>query len=57
MSEQQKQEEKPIRQIIMESEEDRLKRHIYRTDKEKLQAFTLMLRRGLMFKRAKITHK
>lgn len=46
---------KPL--IIFETELDRLKRHINRTDKEKLQAFTQMLRRSIMFKRAKITHK
>lgn len=45
------------RQILIETEEDRLKRHIYRSDKEKLQAFTKMLRRGIMLKNAKITHR
>lgn len=45
------------RKVIIETEEDRLKRHIYRSDKEKLQAFTKMLRRGIMLKNAKITHK
>ena len=44
-------------QIKMETEEERLLRHIYRTDKEKLEAFSQMLRRAIMLKRAKITHK
>jgi len=44
-------------QVVIETEEDRLKRRIYRSDKEKMQAFTKMLRRGIMMKNAKITHK
>jgi hypothetical protein len=39
------------------SEDERLRRDIYRPDKEKFLLFTQMLRRNVMFKNAKITHK
>jgi hypothetical protein len=40
-----------------ESETERLRRDIFRSDMEKFQLFTQMLRTNAMFKRAKITHK
>ena len=43
--------------IVVESEEDRLRRNIYLPDKEKYQMFVAMLRRNVMLKRAKVTHK
>lgn len=57
MSEQQKEKEKPQLQIVVESELDRLKRDVYRSDKEKFELFCLMLKRSAMYKRAVITHK
>jgi len=38
-------------------ETERLRRDIYRSDKEKFQLFAQMLRRNAMLKKAKITHK
>lgn len=40
-----------------DAERERLKRDIYRSDLEKLQLFTQMLRRNALFKKAKISHK
>ncbi|MES2455322.1 MAG: hypothetical protein V4594_07275 [Bacteroidota bacterium] len=39
------------------SEEDRLKNDVFRSDMEKLQLFTKMLRSNAILKRAVITHK
>lgn len=38
-------------------ERERLKRDIYRSDIEKLQLFTRMLRQNALFKKAKVIHK
>lgn len=43
--------------IIQETELERLKRDIYRSDMEKFLLFTQMLRRNTMLKKAKITHR
>ena len=43
--------------FIEESEMERLRRNVFRTDKEKFLLFTKMLRTNMMYKRAKITHK
>lgn len=40
-----------------ETEEERLRRDVFRSDKEKFLLFTQMLRTNAMYKRAKITHK
>lgn len=42
---------------IPDWERERIKKNINRSDMEKFQLFTQMLRRGIMLKRAKITHK
>ncbi len=42
---------------LPDPELERLKRDIYRSDKEKFLLFTQMLRRGIMLKQAKVTHK
>jgi hypothetical protein len=39
------------------SEEERLRKDIYRTDLEKLHLFSQMLRINNLFKKARITHK
>jgi hypothetical protein len=57
MSEQQKEKEKPQLQIVVESELDRLKRDIYRSDKEKYLLLMQRFRRNAMFKKAVITYK
>lgn len=57
MSEKQKEKEKPQPPLIKESELDRLKRDIYRSDKEKYLLLIQMFRRNAMFKKAIITHK
>jgi hypothetical protein len=43
--------------MVSLSEEERLRRDIYRPDMEKLRLFTQMLRTNALLKRAKITHK
>jgi len=43
--------------LVPKTDEERLREDIYRSDMEKLQLFTRMLRRNAMFKNAKITHK
>jgi len=43
--------------FIEESETERLRRDVFRPDKEKFLLFTKMLRTNMMYKRAKITHK
>ncbi|HEY4288160.1 MAG TPA: hypothetical protein VGN00_13735 [Puia sp.] len=40
-----------------ESETERLRRDIYRPDREKLKLLTQMLHANALFKKAKITHK
>lgn len=42
---------------LPDPELERLKRDINRSDKEKFLLFAQMLRRGVMLKQAKITHK
>jgi hypothetical protein len=39
------------------TEEDRLRKDIYRPDMEKLHLFTQMLRINNLFKKARVTHK
>ena len=48
---------KPVTVLVHMSEEDRLRRDIYRPDMEKLQLFTKMLRTNALLKKAIITHK
>jgi hypothetical protein len=43
--------------VINESEDERLRRDIYRPDMEKFQLFMQMLRNNAVYKKAKITHK
>lgn len=43
--------------IEIETEEQRLRRNIFRSDMEKFQLFTKMLRANALYKRVKITHK
>jgi hypothetical protein len=43
--------------ILTESDEERLRRDIYRSDKEKFELFVTMLRRNKFYSRAKVTHK
>lgn len=40
-----------------DAEEQRLRKDVFRSDMEKLQLFTKMLRTNALFKKAKITHK
>lgn len=40
-----------------ESEEDRLRRDVFRSDLEKFHLFTQMLRRNAMIKKATIQHR
>jgi len=42
---------------IIESENDRLRRDIFRPDMEKFKLFTQMLRTNKLYNRAKVTHK
>ncbi len=42
---------------ISGDELERIKRNVYRSDLEKLQLFTQMLRRNYYYKRAKVIHK
>ena len=42
--------------FVAKSEEEKLKEDIFRSDIEKLQLFTLMLRRNASLKKAIITH-
>lgn len=46
-----------IQKNKIETEEERLRRDIYRSDLEKFQLFTRMLRRNELFKKAVIKHK
>ncbi|WP_295653725.1 hypothetical protein [uncultured Mucilaginibacter sp.] len=39
------------------SEDDRLRRDIYRSDKEKFLLLVQMFRNNALYKRAKVTHK
>ena len=39
------------------AEKERIKRDVYRSDVEKLNLFTRMLRQNIFFKKAKIIHK
>lgn len=57
MSSQEQDKDKPKLPLVHESESDRLKRDIYRSDKEKYLLLMQMFRRNAMFKRAVITHK
>lgn len=43
--------------MTIQSETDRLRADIFRSDKEKLQLFTKMIRNNAIYSRAKITHK
>jgi hypothetical protein len=43
--------------LSLESELQRLRRNIYRSDIEKLSIFTKMLRRNALLSKAKVTHK
>jgi hypothetical protein len=47
---------KPVQNSIL-TEEERLRKNIYRSDMEKLRLFTKMLRTNALFKKAVITHK
>ena len=49
-------ENSPTYGFVAKSEEEKLKEDIFRSDIEKLQLFTLMLRRNASLKKAIITH-
>lgn len=59
MSEKKKNDRQTARQIVLVSadETERLRRDIYRSDIEKLQLFTQMLRTNNLLKKVKVTHK
>jgi hypothetical protein len=42
---------------IKDADMDRLRKDIYRSDKEKLTLFTKMIRRNALYKKAIVTHK
>ena len=44
-------------QVTIESDLDRLRRDVYRSDKEKFILFAQMLRAQARYKKVKITHK
>ncbi len=50
-------EDAPVYGFAHKSEDEKLKENIYRSDKEKLLAFTKMLRLSAMLKKATVTHK
>jgi len=43
--------------MVTLSEDERLRRDIFRSDSEKFRLFILMLRRNAMYKKATVTHK
>jgi hypothetical protein len=43
--------------VLVETETDRLRRDVYRSDMEKFLLFTKMLRANKMYSRIKVTHK
>jgi hypothetical protein len=43
--------------VVIETETDRLRRDVYRSDMEKFLLFTQMLRTNKMYSRIKVTHK
>ncbi|MGZ3759539.1 MAG: hypothetical protein ACXVAY_13740 [Mucilaginibacter sp.] len=43
--------------IVIESENERLRKDIYRSDMEKFLLFTKMLRTNRLYNRVKVTHK
>jgi hypothetical protein len=43
--------------VLIETEMDRLRRDVYRSDMEKFLLFTKMLRANKMYARVKVTHK
>ncbi len=43
--------------FVTESEDERLRRDIYRPDMEKFRLFTQMLRNNKIYNRIKVTHK
>jgi hypothetical protein len=43
--------------VLIETEMDRLRRDVYRSDMEKFLLFTKMLRTNKMYVRVKVTHK
>lgn len=57
MTEKKKEPGENIRSLAVDTEKERIKRDIYRSDIEKLQLFTRMLRQNALFKKAKIIHK
>jgi len=57
MSEKKKEPGENIIPLPADAERERLKRDIYRSDIEKLQLFTRMLRQNDLYKKAKIIHK
>lgn len=59
MSEKDKNDQQPAKQVVLISadETERLRRDIYRSDMEKLQLFTQMLRTNSLLKKVKVTHK
>jgi hypothetical protein len=43
--------------VSNKSEEERLRKKLYRSDMEKFLSFTQMLRTNALYKQAKVTHK
>ena len=50
-------ENKSEKDISFLTEEDRLRKDVYRSDLEKLHLFTQMLRLNKLFNKAQVTHK
>jgi hypothetical protein len=57
MPEKRKESGENIVPIITESESERIRRDIYRSDIEKLKLFTRMLKQNTLFKNARVIHK
>ncbi len=57
MPEKKKESGENIVPIITETESERIRRDIYRSDIEKLKLFTRMLKQNEIFKKAKVIHK
>lgn len=57
MSSPQSESKKNQTSVLIETETDRLRRDVYRSDMEKFLLFTKMLRANKMYSRVKVTHK
>jgi hypothetical protein len=57
MAEKKKDSGENVGSFVVDAEKERIKRDIYRSDIEKLQLFTRMLKQNALFKKAKVIHK